>query len=263
MKFPEFTDVIIDHLHEQDIPGKIDAAIILGSGLGGFTDHIENSRAIPYNEIPGMPNTTVQGHAGKLIFGRIGNRNVLAFAGRFHLYEGFSFRQTAIPVYIAYHFQSDKLIITNAAGAINTSYSVGDLMIIESIIRNNMAISPRGYGRFRYRHHRWANNVRQLAGRIGLVTQLGSYKYVMGPNYETKAEIRAFRRMGADAVGMSTATELVEAARLNLKCVAISLITNMSTGITRARLDHEDVKATADARSDDIAKLAKILIREF
>lgn len=263
MKLPEFTDVIIDHLQKQDIPGKIDAAIILGSGLGGFTDYIENTRDIHYSDIPGMPNTSVSGHAGKLIFGRVENHNVLAFAGRFHYYEGFSFRQTAIPVYIARQLQSDKLIITNAAGAINTSYSVGDLMIIESVIRNNMAISPKGYSRYRYPHHQWVNTVRQLAAGIGLVTQLGTYKYVTGPNYETKAEIRAFRRMGADAVGMSTATELSEAARLNLKSVAISLITNMSTGITRTRLDHEDVKATADARSDDIARLVKILIREF
>ncbi len=263
MKLPGFTEIIFNHLQDRDLPREVEAAIILGSGLGGFADYIKDAITVPYSEIPGMPDTSVPGHEGKLIFGTIKNHKVLAFSGRFHYYEGFSFQQTAVPVYIAHYFMAKKLIISNAAGAINTSFSVGDLMVIESVIRNNMAIAPMGHSPYRYNHHQWVKEVRQLAARFELLTQVGTYMYVTGPNYETKAEIRAFRQMGADAVGMSTATELFEAARLNLKSIAISLITNMSTGITGKRLDHEEVKAEADARKEDFAKLVNNLIAKF
>lgn len=263
MSLPAFTDGIIEFLETKNIPGDIEAAVILGSGLGGFADYIEDTHEIAYSEIPGMPVSSVQGHAGKLILGKINDKNVLAFSGRFHHYEGFSFEQTATPVYIAKALGAQKLIISNAAGAINTSFSVGDLMVIEGIIRNNLAISPRGYQRHRYLHHKHVNDVRMLAAELGLVTQQGTYIYVTGPNYETKAEIRSFRKMGADAVGMSTATELFEAARLKLKSVAISLITNMSTGVTGEKLDHEEVKAAADARKEDFGKLVRALIEKL
>lgn len=263
MSLPDFTDDVVGFLSTQDIPADIEAAVILGSGLGGFTDHIENPLAVPYHNIPGMPVSSVEGHAGKLIFGKVNGHNVMAFSGRFHHYEGFSFEQTSTPVYLAKMLGAHKLIISNAAGAINTSFSIGDLMVIESIIRSNLSISPRGHQQHRYTHHKHVNRVRKLAAELGLVTQLGTYMYVTGPNYETKAEIRSFRWRGADAVGMSTATELFEAARLNLKSAAISLITNMSTGVTGEKLDHEEVKAAADARKEDFAKLVKVLIAKL
>ena len=263
MSLPNFTNDIFSFLDEQDLPHDIKAAVILGSGLGGFVDQIKHPNVIPYGDIPGMPVSSVQGHAGELIIGKINERSVIAFSGRFHHYEGFSFEETATPVYIADYLDADKLIISNAAGAINTSFSVGDLMVIESIIRNNLAISPLGHQKHRYQHHQWVPKVRKIAAELGLVTQLGNYMYVTGPNYETKAEIRSFRKMGADAVGMSTATELFEAARLNLKSTAISLITNMSTGVTGEKLDHEEVKAAADARKEDFAKLVKALIEKL
>lgn len=263
MSLPDFTNEIFSFLDEQDFPNDIKAAVILGSGLGGFADQIQNPSTISYHEIPGMPVSSVKGHAGKLIFGNINSHSIMAFSGRFHHYEGFSFEETATPVYIANHLEANKLIVSNAAGAINTSYSVGNLMVIESVIRNNLAISPLGNRKHRYQHHQWVPKVRKIAAELGLVTQLGNYMYVTGPNYETKAEIRSFRKMGADAVGMSTATELFEAARLNLKSTAISLITNMSTGVTGEKLDHEEVKAVADARKEDFAKLVKALIEKL
>lgn len=263
MELPEFTSEIITYLKRQDIPSEIEAAVILGSGLGSFTDHIDNQLVIPYDVIPGMPVSSVQGHAGKLIFGEADGHPVMAFSGRFHHYEGFSFDQTATPVYLAKSLGARKLIISNAAGAINTTFSVGDLMVIEDVIRNNLAISPRGYAQHGYSHSQWVNDVRSIAAELGLVTQKGTYMYVTGPNYETKAEIRAFRTMGADAVGMSTATELFEASRLKLKSTAISLISNMASGVTGEKLDHDEVKAAADARKDDFAKLVKSLIKEF
>ncbi len=263
MALPDFTNQIIDYLQEQDLPDKIEAAIILGSGLGGFTDEIKNPRSIAYDDIPGMPVSSVQGHAGELIFGQVNGNNIMAFSGRFHYYEGFSFEQAATPVYLAKALGANKLIVSNAAGGINTSFSIGDLMVIEGIIRSNLTISPHGNNRHRYLHHRWIDDVRQLAADLGLVTQQGTYLFATGPNYETKAEIRAFRQMGADAVGMSTAPELFEAARLELKSVAISLITNMATGVSKGKLDHDEVKAAADSRKEDFAKLVTKLIEDF
>ncbi|TYP94758.1 purine-nucleoside phosphorylase [Fodinibius salinus] len=263
MKLPDFTDQIADYLQQQEIPDAIEAAIILGSGLGGFADEIKNPQAIPYGNIPGMPVSSVKGHAGELIFGTVSGKNIMAFSGRFHHYEGFSFEQAATPVYIAKSLGANKLIVSNAAGGINTSFSVGDLMVIEGIIRNNLAISPRGNTKHRYLHHQWVDEVRQLAANLGLVTQQGTYIFSTGPNYETKSEIRAFRKMGADAVGMSTAPELFEAARLELKSVAISLISNMAAGVTGEKLDHDEVKAAADSRKEDFAKLVKELVAKL
>jgi purine-nucleoside phosphorylase len=263
MSLPEFTYGIINFLKKKDIPSDIEAAVILGSGLGSFTSHIQSQLAIPYKDIPSMPNTTVKGHDGKLIFGSVKNQSVMAFSGRYHHYEGYSLEQTATPVYLAKALGAKKLIISNAAGAINTSFSVGDLMIIEDVIRGPVSISPCGYLKYRYLHHKWVDCVGELAAELQLVTQPGTYMYVTGPNYETKAEIRAFRRMGADSVGMSTATELSEAARLKIKSTAISLISNMATGLAKGKLDHNEVSAVANSRKDDFAKLVKKLIMEF
>lgn len=263
MLLPEFTGSIISFLKKKDIPSDIEAAVILGSGLGSFTEHIQQQLAVPYSKIPGMPNTSVKGHDGKLIIGSVNGQSVIAFSGRYHHYEGFTFEQTATPVYLAKAFGVKKLIISNAAGAINTSFSVGDLMVIEDVIRGPVSISPRGYPKHRYLHHKWVDCIRKLAAELQLVTQQGTYIYVTGPNYETKAEIRAFRRMGADAVGMSTATELFEAARLKIKSVAISLISNMATGISNEKLDHNEVKVVADSRKNDFSKLVKMLIEKL
>lgn len=263
MSLPPFTNKIISYLNGKDISSKVEAAVILGSGLGGFADHINQPLSIPYSDIPGMPVSSVEGHDGNLIFGNVNGQPIMAFSGRFHHYEGFSFEQTATPVYLAKALDTNKLIISNAAGAINTSFSVGDLMVIEDVIRGNLSISPGGHSKHRYLHHKWVNRVRKLAAELQLVTQQGTYMYVTGPNYETKAEIRAFRTMGADAVGMSTAPELFEAARLGIKSVAISLISNMASGVTKGKLDHNEVKAAADSRKEDFAKLVKVLIEKL
>lgn len=263
MSVPDFAENTARYLRTNDIPAPIEAAVILGSGLGGFADHIRHPLVIPYTDIPGMPQTSVAGHEGEVIVGTVRDRAVIAFSGRFHHYEGFSFEQTATPVYLAKKLKARKLIISNAAGAINTSFSVGDLMVIEDVIRGNQLISPTGYPRHSYRHHRWVDTVRSLAAGLNLSTQQGTYIYAKGPNYETKAEIRAFRRMGGDAVGMSTAPELFEAARLELKSVGVSLISNMASGVTGNKLNHEEVKAAANARKENFARLVKALIEQF
>ncbi|MCW9705898.1 purine-nucleoside phosphorylase [Fodinibius salsisoli] len=262
-QFPAFINAIVKDLTNRQTLENLEAAIILGSGLSSFAEQIEQPEIIPYAEIPQMPQTSVAGHEGNLIFGTINGQEVIAFSGRFHHYEGFDFEETATPVYLAKALGAQKLIISNAAGAINTSFSVGDLMVIEDVIRGNSLITPTGKKRHRYRHHQWVPEVRDLASQMGITTQQGTYFFAKGPNYETKAEIRAFRRMGGDAVGMSTAPELFEAARLELKTTAISLISNMAAGVTKGKLNHEEVKAAADSRKDDFARLVKALIANF
>jgi len=250
----------VQYLKKQGIPDTVEAAVILGSGLGKFGKQIQNAIRIPYGNIPDFPTTSVEGHNGNLISGTINELNVIAFSGRFHHYEGFTFEQAALPIYAAHELGAKKIIISNAAGGINTDFNVGDLMIIDSVMRQNVCISPRGHKKHRYNHYPFADQARQIAAELQLPVQRGTYMYTTGPNYETRAEIRSFRIMGADAVGMSTAPELFEAARLNLKTVAISLITNMATGVTKEKLNHEEVKTAAESRREDFARLVNQLI---
>lgn len=263
MSLPEFVRESVAYLENQGIPEDLEAAVILGSGLGSFGECIEKPTPIPYEEIPNFPVTSVKGHDGKLIFGKVAGKHVMAFSGRFHHYEGYSFEQTALPAYVAKALKARKLIISNAAGAINTNFEVGDLMVIDAVIRQNMSISPKGHSKHRYNHYPSAEKARKLAAGLELSVQRGNYLYVKGPNYETKAEIRSFRTMGADAVGMSTAPELFEAARIDLKAVAISLISNMAAGVSEQKLDHEEVKVAAESRKEDFARLVSKLIAEL
>ncbi len=263
MSLPDFIDESVSFLKSRGIAERPEAAVILGSGLGGFGEQIQDPLSVAYGDIPHFPVTSVKGHDGRLIAGRAGGHPVIAFSGRFHHYEGYSFEQTALPVYISRALGAKKLIISNAAGGINTDFKVGDLMVIDSVMRQNMRISPPGNPRHRYNHYPFAEKARELAAGLGLPIQRGTYIYVKGPNYESKAEIRAFRRMGADAVGMSTAPELFEAARLGIKSVAISLISNMASGVTKEKLDHAEVKVAAESRKEDFARLVKTLIAEL
>lgn len=250
-------------LTEKGFPDQTDTFVILGSGLGGFTDTINDPQFISYNQIPGFPDTTIQGHSGKLFTGTVAGKQVIAFSGRFHHYEGHSFPSTVLPVQLAKAFNTHKLLISNAAGAINTQFKIGDLMIIDDVSRLFQYILPSPTQPFKYNLYPVANEVRKIAASARLEVQRGTYLFVNGPNYETKAEIRAFRILGADAVGMSTVPELMEASRLNIRTAAISLITNMATGIHTGKLDHSEVKFVAKQRKDDFRKLVTELIRKL
>lgn len=263
MSLPDHLGEIKTFLLEQGVRELPDAAVILGSGLGSFAGEIKNQITIPYTGIPHFPVTSVTGHDGNLISGTVDGSTVLAFSGRFHHYEGFSFEQVALPVYLSKALNTKKMIISNAAGGINTSFEVGDLMVIEDVMRQNISFSTPGHSLFRYNHYPNLLRVRELAGGLGISVRQGTYLYVTGPNYETKAEIRAFRVMGADAVGMSTAPELAEASRLGLKTVAVSLISNMAAGVQPGRLSHEEVAETAASRKEDFGNLVKALISDL
>lgn len=252
-----------EFLTDNGFPGKVEAAIILGSGLSGFTSFIKDPVNIPYQQIPQFPTTSVQGHDGALICGTIEKQSVMVFSGRFHHYEGYPFSTTVLPIYLSNLFSADKIIISNAAGAVNPTLNVGDLMVIDDIFRLFQKVSTRPSQKFIYNLYSWAEKTRTIASRAGLHVHSGTYLYVKGPNYETKAEIRAFQQLGVDVVGMSTAPELIEASRLNLPAVAISLVTNMATGLGSSKLDHSEVKQAADSRKEDFSKLVIELIKKL
>ena len=263
MSLPNSIHEIKEFLVKKGFSDTIQAAVILGSGLGDFGNEISNAITIPYSEIPNFPQSTVTGHSGSLIFGMVENKTTVAFSGRFHFYEGHPFDRTILPVQLAKAFNVKKLIISNAAGGINLDFRVGDLMIIEDIIRQNMMLSNPSEQTWTLNLHPIADKVETIAKSIGVDTKRGAYLYVKGPNYETKAEIHAFRKLGGDSVGMSTAPELIEAARLGVKATAISLITNAAAGVTDQKLDHAEVKEAAEMKKEEFAKLVKGLIKEL
>lgn len=264
MFLPNYITTIKSYLQDKGFPNSLNAVVILGSGLGDFGNEIENKTVIPYSDIPEFPQSTVQGHSGALILGEIDGKSVLAFSGRFHFYEGYAFQKTVLPVHLAYAFNAEKLIVSNAAGGINLKFRVGDLMIIEDIITQNMDLKSSPSSKtWSLDLNPIADRVKEIANNIGVATKRGTYLYVKGPNYETKAEIKAFRMLGGDAVGMSTAPELMEAAKLGIKSAAVSLITNAAAGVTDQKLDHAEVKEAAEQKKSEFAELVKGLIREF
>ena len=260
MELPDSIHRIKSYLVENEFPDQIEAAVILGSGLGDFSTTIDEPFSIPYNQIPEFPHTSVQGHSGELFTGTARGHNIIAFSGRFHHYEGYPLSKTVLPVHLARAFNAKKLIVSNAAGAINTNFKVGDLMVIDDVFRVFHKVAPAPDRPFRYNLEPVADKVRTIAASIGLEVQRGTYLFAKGPSYESKAEIRAFRVMGADVVGMSTAPELIEASRLELPAAAISLVTNMAAGVLNQKLDHSEVKAAAESRKEDFAKLVNELI---
>ncbi len=259
----EFLDDIYNYLTLRADCEHLETAIILGSGLGDFASRIENPEVIPYLDIPHFPPTTVAGHNGSLIIGDIGEKRIMAFSGRYHHYEGHDFNTAVIPVKVAHLLGAKNLIITNAAGGINPNFNVGDLMVIDDVIRLGMSATPPHKDIFIYTHYRYVEQVRKTAADLGIALQRGSYVYVTGPNYETPAEIEAFRRLGADAVGMSTVPELFEAARLHMHCVGLSLISNAASGMNDEPLNHEEVKEAAKLAGGTFGTLVEKLIQTF
>lgn len=263
MMLPDEIYQIKEFLVDHSFPDRVEATVILGSGLGDFAAVIENPISISYKDIPNFPQTSVQGHTGELISGKVADKQIIAFSGRFHHYEGHPFSKTVLPVHLASAFNAGKLIISNAAGAINTGFRVGDLMVIDDIFRLFEPVSAGPSEPFRFNLAETADRVREIAASISLEVQRGTYLFAQGPTYETKAEIRAFRILGGDVVGMSTAPELIEAARLKMPAAAISMVTNMAAGVVAGKLDHAHVKTAAESRKDDFARLVAELIKKL
>ena len=253
---------IAAHLFERDITDA-DVVVILGSGLGDFADSLTDRIDIPYSEISGMPEVTVTGHSGTVHYGNSGAKKVLAFGGRFHSYEGHDMDVSLCLVRIVHELGIKKLIISNAAGGVNGRLETGDLMLINDFMSPGYAYSYKGVPKsnVRYDIKPLRSKILKLAADSGIHLQHGTYFYVKGPTYETKAEVRAYRTMGADVVGMSTAPEMLEATRLGISCIGISLVTNMATGVNHQKLDHSDVKETAESRKEDFARFVNKLIQ--
>lgn len=263
MKLPERIIETKKFLTEKGFPENVEAVVILGSGLGGFTQFVQNPFTVPYKKIPNFPVTSVEGHDGTLLSGKVKNHPVLVFSGRFHYYEGYPLTKTVLPIHLAKVFQSQKIIISNAAGAVNPNLNVGDLLVIDDVFRFFQKISVSPSESYRYNLYPFANKTKKIASSIGLDVQRGTYLYMSGPNYETKAEIRAFQKLGVDVVGMSTAPELMESSRLQVPAVAISLVTNMAAGLTANKLNHSEVKLAADSRKKDFSRLVTALIDQL
>lgn len=242
------------------IKDKPEIAIILGSGFGDFVSKIKNPIEIKYDDIPNFLVSTVASHAGKLIYGEVGGKKVICMAGRFHSYEGYDFEQLVIPVRLFKLLGVKATILTNAAGAVNKSYNVGDIMIVSDHIKLNGASPLRGknldfFGpRFFDVTDMYTKKLRKIALKCaegsGLIFREGVYMFFPGPQFETPAEIRAARLLGADAVGMSTVTEALTAAHCSMPLLAFSVMTNMAAGVLDCKLSDEEVGIAAAKIAD-------------
>ncbi len=240
---------------EKEIKNIPKIAIILGSGLGSLADEIEDKTILKYKDIPNFPISTVPGHKGELIFGKLNNIPVIAMNGRFHYYEGYDLKETTYPIRIFKLLGVETLILTNAAGGINETFKKGDLMIIndqlsffaESVLRgpNMDEFGERFIDMSTTYDKEYIKILKEIMTKLTGDYHEGVYAYMKGPTYETPAEIRALRTLGADAVGMSTVPEAVVAHHSGLKVAGITCITNMAAGVTNEILSHEDVKETA------------------
>jgi purine-nucleoside phosphorylase len=232
-----------------------DVAVVLGSGLGGFADELTESATVPYGEVPHWPASAVIGHAGKLVVGRRCGKRVAALSGRAHFYEGHTLDTATFAVRVMARLGVKTLILTNAAGGINTSFEQGGLMVIDdhiNLLGTNPLIGPndeRLGPRFPDMSEVYSARLRALADSVAAQADVtlahGVYIAVSGPSYETPAEIRAFRKLGADAVGMSTVPEAIAARHMGVEVLGISCITNMAAGVLPRPLVHDEVMETA------------------
>jgi purine-nucleoside phosphorylase len=248
-----------------------DLALVLGSGLGALADEVEDAVAVPTQDVPHYPHSTVQGHAGRLVFGTLAGRRVLVIQGRVHLYEGHTPREVAFPIRLAHRLGARGLVLTNAAGGINPAFPPGTLMLITDHL--NMAAAsplagPVAEGEVRFPDMSnpydaaWREHARDVALRLGIAAREGVYVWTAGPSYETPAEIRFFARAGGDAVGMSTAPEAIQAAALGLPVLGISTITNPAAGLSLTPLDHEEVLEVGRQVRDRLAAWMRAVVAE-
>ncbi len=247
--------------------------LILGSGLGVLADEIENPLRIPYNEIPDFPVSTVEGHEGELVIGTLKGKNVITMKGRFHFYEGYSLEKVTFPVRVMKELGVKSLIVTNAAGGVNESFTPGDLMIINDHINNtgtNPLIGPNdpkqgvrfpdmstAYSK------RYIELAKSVAGKINIPLQEGVYVGNTGPSYETPAEIRMLRTIGGDAVGMSTVPEVIVARHSDIEVLGISCISNMAAGILDQPLTHDEVMETTEKVKANFLTFVKEIVKEM
>ena len=267
------TNYINRVLFENNYRGQPKIAIILGSGLGPLTSQVKIDVEIPYKSIPHFPVSTAPGHIGRLIFGKLQDKDVILLDGRFHFYEGYDGHDIAVVLRSLKVLGISYLLQTNAAGGINKSFKAGDFMLITDHInlsgtnpligKNNSDFGPRFPDMSECYDPVLQQNARKAAQELGIDLKEGVYIWFMGPSYETPAEIRMARVLGADAVGMSTVPETILAVHAGLKVLAISVISNMAAGVTDAPLDENEVLVTANARRHIFAELMLRIISKI
>ena len=240
----------------QSTPLRPTIGLVLGSGLGAFADSLTEATRVPYSEIPSFPQSTAIGHAGRLVIGNVGNVTVAAMQGRVHLYEGYTAQQVSFPIRVFARMGIKSVILTNAAGGINLSYSQGALVLLSDHINlqgANPLVGPNDerFGvRFPDMTQAYSRDYRQIAreeaSKLNVTLSEGVYAALLGPSYETPAEIEYLRRIGADLVGMSTVAEVIAARHMGLNVLAISCVTNMAAGILDQPLSHAEVMETGE-----------------
>lgn len=247
-----------------------EVALVLGSGLGGYASNMDVRCEVPYSEIEGFPVSTVPGHDGRFLFGYVKGVPVVAMKGRIHYYEGYDMTDIVLPVRLMGMLGAKTLVLTNAAGGINMDFTPGDLMIIKDHIsafvpsplrgENLDELGPRFPDMSKIYDRGLMEYLRASAAENGFEMKEGVYLQFQGPNFETPTEIKMFRGLGADAVGMSTVCEAIAARHMGLRIAAVSCITNMAAGILDQPLSHEEVQETADKVADKFEKLITGLI---
>jgi len=246
--------------------------LILGSGLGGYAEKIENKRFMNYSDLPGFPQSRVEGHKGRFVIGELFGKTVICMQGRFHFYEGYPQSDIVIPIRVMKLLGVEKLLLTNAAGGVNLDFSQGDLMMISDHINfsgshpligpNDDDFGPRFPDQSNVYDRDLRAGVREAAKKAGVKLQEGVYMMFSGPSFESPAEIVFSRIVGASAVGMSTVPEAIAAAHCGIKTVGISLITNMAAGIGDQSLSHEEVQETAAIASEKFSKLVDQILSD-
>jgi purine-nucleoside phosphorylase len=245
-------------------------AVVLGSGLGAFAEELDDRVELPYAEIPGWPGSTAIGHAGKLVLGKICGRAVAVMAGRAHLYEGYSPSQVTYGVRVLGRLGVHSMVFTNAAGGINLALERGKLVLISDHINlqgcnplagpNDDALGPRFPDMSEAYSRQYREIAKQVASNLSIPITEGVYAAVLGPSYETPAEIRFLRTIGADLVGMSTVPEVIVANHMGMKVLGISYVTNMAAGILPQKIDHQDVLRAGVVVRDTLARFLKTVV---
>ena len=245
-------------------------AIILGTGLGQLASEITDKYEFPYNEIPNFPVSTVEGHAGKLIFGKLGGKDIMAMEGRFHFYEGYDMKQVTFPERVMYELGIKTLFVSNASGGMNPNFVIGDLMIIDDHINffpehplrgKNFPTGPR----FPDMHEAYDKQLRNLADQIakekGIRVVHGVYVGVSGPTFETPAEYKMYHRLGGDAVGMSTVPEVIVARHCGIKVFGMSIITDLGLEDQPVEVSHEEVQVAANKAQPLMTEIMREIIK--
>ena len=265
-KIAQTTEYILSHTARRP-----KTAIILGTGLGQLATQITEAEAIPYADIPNMPVSTVEGHSGKLIFGKLGGKEIMAMQGRFHFYEGYSMQQVTFPIRVMKACGIETLFVSNAAGGTNSSFRVGDLMIIEDHInlfpehplrgKNYDELGPRFPDMSEPYDFKLIKLAEQIAAEKGVHLQKGVYIGTQGPTFETRAEYRYFRTIGGDAVGMSTVPEVIVAHHAGMRVFGISVITDLGGFGIPEKASHEEVQKAANAAQPIMTMIMSEMIR--